>query len=89
MTNLTNKEMAAINYLAGEAQFEGDEFNFCDAIPQDVAKACGWDMQATGGVLSSLEKKGLISMGELEVYCPMPKTITEITVHESVEELVA
>ena len=89
MTNLTNKETAALTYLVGEAEFEGSEFNFCDAIPQDVAKACGWDMQATGGVLSSLEKKGLIQMDELEVYNPMPKTITEIVVHESAEELVA
>ena len=89
MTNLTNKEMAALTYLASVTDFGEDDFNFCDAIPQDVAEKCGWDMQATGGVLSSLEKKGFISMGELEVYNPYPQTITEIVVAESVEELLA
>ena len=90
MTNLTNKETAALKYLAGETQFEGYDYdNFCDAGPEDVAKACGWDMNVTGGVLTSLSKKGYIDMGELEVYDPMPRTITEISVHESVESFAA
>lgn len=89
MTNLTNKETAALTYLVGETQFEGGDFNFCDAGPEEVAEACGWSMQATGGVLSSLEKKGYISMGELEVYNPYPQTITEIVVSDSAEFLAA
>ena len=90
MTNLTNKETAALKYLAGETQFEGDGWgNFTDAGPEDVAKVCGWHMNVTGGVLTSLSKKGYIEMGELEVYDPMPRTITEISVHESAESFAA
>ena len=89
MANLTEKETAALTYLASETEWEGDGWgNFTDAGPEDVAEACGWDMNTTGGVLTSLSKKGFIEMGELEVYDPMPRTITEISVHSDVENLV-
>lgn len=56
----TQNEIAALkmclNYNDRASQADD---NHSDASPVTIAKALGWDMQQVGGLLSSLEKKGV------------------------------
>lgn len=63
MTNtLTQNEIAAmklcINYTDDREVQRGD--NHSDATPHTIAKEFGWNMQQVGGLLSSLEQKGMV-----------------------------
>ena len=58
--NLTDNEIkamkACLNYRNREDQMYD---NFSDTGPVDIAKELGWDMHQVGGLLASLENKGM------------------------------
>ena len=62
MTTLTQNEIAAmklcINATYDREVQRGD--NHSDATPHTIAKEFGWTMQQVGGLLSSLEQKGMV-----------------------------
>ena len=74
-TNITEKEMAALNTIHEIMDMYGDGFS--DAMIEDIAAITGENIMTTKGVLGSLVKKEMISMmdvnGEYNVYI-MAKT---------------
>lgn len=70
ITNITEKEMAALQAIHETMDIYGDGFS--DAMLEDIAAETGETIMTTKGVLGSLVKKELISMmdvnGEYNVY---------------------
>lgn len=67
MTTLTQNEITAmklcLNYDDRQAQHD-DNFSPCG--PLDIAEALGWDMHQVGGLLTSLQSKGLAYVDDRE-----------------------
>ena len=65
MIDLTQNEMQVmkltLNYEDRESQLSD---NMCNAGTVDVMQNTGWSKEKVGGVISSLEKKGLIEPDE-------------------------
>ena len=60
MTSLTQNEITALkiclNYDSREVQLDD---NYSNGNADEFAKALGWDKQQVGGLITSLEQKGL------------------------------
>ena len=73
MTNLTSLEIAALKALGNEGldAMGGNQYsdllddNMACMFPKEVAKALNITLQAVGGVMSSLQQKGLTSWDEI------------------------